>query len=308
MVIGGTGFVGRVLVRMLTQAGYAVTVPSRHAFRHRDMRLWPGVTLCDMTGAANSDLATERSGTVLANLMRDHRVVVNLVGILYEPRHNGEGFAQAHGAWTRLVLSTAAQCGVRHYLHMSALGADAQRGTSFYLRSKGEAEDWAHAFGLAMGLSVTSFRPSVIFGPGDAFMNRFARLAAWMPGVFPLACADALFSPVFVGDVAARLLAGIEEPDTVAGRQIDLCGPRDYPLRALVSYAARVSGHPRLVLGLPDWASRLQARLLEFVPGKPFTRDQYASLQTPSVCPSECARESTRLESVVPLYLSPPPR
>ena len=302
MVLGGTGFVGRVLVRALTQAGYDVTVPSRYAFRHRDMSLWPRVRLCDMASIASSDAATERRDTKLADLMIGHRIVINLVGILHEPNHDGAGFAQAHVAWTQQILAIAAQSGVRQYLHMSALGADAVNGSSFYLRSKGEAEDWAHQFGAEQGIAVTSFRPSVIFGPGDAFMNRFARLAAWMPGLFPLACADARFSPVFVGDVAAQFLAAIGSTQAV-GQRIDLCGPTDYTLGELVECAARVSGHPRWVMRLPDWAARWQARLLEHAPGKPFTRDQYDSLKTPSVCAPDCVRQPTRLERVVPTYL-----
>lgn len=302
MVLGGTGFVGRVLVRALTQAGFTVTVPSRHAFRHRDMTLWPRVRLCDMASHAGSDTANDRAAVTLTDLMPGHRIVINLVGVLHEPRHDGAGFAAAHVSWTQHILTTAAQSGVRQYLHMSALGADAIGGSSFYLRSKGEAEDWAHQFGAEHGIAVTSYRPSVIFGSGDAFLNRFARLAAWMPGLFPLACADARFSPVFVGDVAAQMLGAIGS-DLAAGQRIDLCGPTDYSLRELVEYAARLSGHPRWVLKLPDWAARWQARLMEYAPGKPFTRDQFASLQTLNVCPEGCPRQPTRLERVAPGYL-----
>lgn len=302
LVLGGTGFVGRVLVRALTRAGFSVTVPSRHAFRHRDMNLWPRVRLCDMATQADSDVARARRAITLADLMPGHPIVINLVGILTEPRHNGDGFAQAHLAWTQQILTLAAQCGVRQYLHMSALGADALNGSSFYLRSKGAAADWAHQFGAERGIVVASFRPSVIFGAGDAFLNRFARLAAWMPGLFPLACADARFSPVFVGDVAAQFLAAIGSAQ-VDGQRMDLCGPADYTLRELVEYAARLSGHPRWVLKLPDWAARWQAVLMEHMPGKPFTRDQFDSLQTPSVCPEGCPRQLTRLERVAPGYL-----
>lgn len=305
LVLGGTGFVGRVLVRALTRAGFRVTVPSRHAFRHRDMMLWPRVRLCALSAHEDADAAMDRNTgapVTLADLMPGHRVVINLVGILSEARHDGAGFAEAHLGWTQRILALASECGVRQYLHMSALGADAVNGSSFYLRSKGAAEDWAHAFGAAQDIAVTSYRPSVIFGPGDAFLNRFAGLAAWMPGLFPLACADARFSPVYVGDVAEQFLAVIGSPRS-AGQRIDLCGPADYSLRELVEYAARLSGHSRWVLKLPDWAARMQARLLERLPGKPFTRDQYDSLQTPCVCPADCPRQPTRLERVAPEYL-----
>lgn len=301
MLLGGTGFVGRALAGALSQAGFSVTIPSRHVHRHRDLALTPGVRLIDM-GQGASDMATERASSSWAELMADHSVLINLVGILNEPKHNGVGFEQAHVTFTQTALTAARVAGVSRYLHMSALGADAVQGRSFYLRSKGRAEDWAHTFGEQSGIGVTSFRPSVIFGPQDSFLNRFVQLAALMPGVFPLACADALFAPVFVGDVAAQFMSALDAPARI-GQRIELCGPADYRLRELVAYAAQTAGHPRLILGLPDWASRVQARLLEFVPGKPFTRDNYASLQTPSVCSQGCPRQPTRLEAVAPHYL-----
>lgn len=293
LVFGGTGFVGRALVLALTAAGHEVTLPSRFAFRHRDLKLTPNVRLVEFDPDATDE--------ELIALMQGHQVLVNLVGILNEPRHNGKIFRQVHVKWSRRLIRAAERAGIHRYLHMSALNADPD-GPSYYLRSKGEAEDWVHEFGAEHGIDVTSFRPSVIFGFGDSFLNRFAGLARLMPGVFPLACANARFSPVFVGDVVARFVAALNDPETF-GRRIDLCGPRDYSLRELVTYAARTSGHPRWVIGLPDWLSRLQAFVLEFAPGKPFTRDNYASLQLDSVCTSEGSRQSTALEQIAPGYL-----
>ncbi len=301
MLLGGTGFVGRALAGALSRAGFSVTIPSRHVHRHRDLALHPGIQLIDM-GQAASDMATLRVPPSWAELMKDHSVLINLVGILNEPKHNGLGFEQAHVAFTQTALKAASEAGVPRYLHMSALGADAVKGSSFYLRSKGRAEDWAHEFGTQNSIAVTSFRPSVIFGSHDSFLNRFVQLAALMPGVFPLACADALFAPVFVGDVVVQFMSALDNPAFI-GQRIELCGPVDYRLRDLVAYAAKTAGHPRLILGLPNWASVLQARLLEFAPGKPFTRDNYASLQTPSVCTAGCPRQPTRLETIAPHYL-----
>lgn len=293
LVFGGTGFVGRALVLALTAAGHEVTVPSRFAFRHRDLKLTPNVRLVEFDpDATDEDLIA---------LMRGHQVLVNLVGILNEPRHNGKIFRQVHVKWSRRLIRAAERAGISRYLHMSALNAD-PNGPSYYLRSKGEAEEWVHEFGAEHGIDVTSFRPSVIFGFGDSFLNRFAGLARWLPGVFPLACANARFAPVFVGDVVARFVAALNDPQTF-GRRIDLCGPRDYSLKELVSYAARTSGHPRWVIGLPDWLSRLQAFVLEFAPGKPFTRDNYDSLKLDSVCTGEGARQPTALEQIAPGYL-----
>ncbi len=304
VVLGGTGFVGRHLVRELSRHGYEVVVPSRHADRHRDMALWPSVVLCDMNAPGDSDLATRREAPELAGLLEGADLLVNLIGILNEPRHDGKGFERVHIRLAKAALRAAADAGVPRYLHMSALGADEEKGTSFYQRTKGKAENWVHRFGRKHDIAVTSFRPSVIFGPEDAFLNRFAALARLMPGIFPLACAGARFSPVYVGDVARRFVEAIDDPKTV-GERIDLCGPHDYSLGDLVRYAARTSGHPRWVLGLPDWASRLQARVLEWMPGKPFSRDNYDSMRRANVCSPECPREPTRLEDVAPRYLAP---
>jgi NADH dehydrogenase len=301
VLLGGTGFVGRVLASLLSQQGYSVTIPTRHAARHRDMALMRGVRLIGGTPAA-ADMANDRSEQNWHEVLFEGSILINLIGILNEQRHDGKGFEQAHVHTTQIALEAAAKAGVKRYLHMSALGADANNGSSFYLRSKGKAEDWAHEFGEQHGIAVTSFRPSVIFGPQDSFLNRFARLARLIPGVFPLACADARFAPVYVGDVADQFVAAIMDTSTI-GKRIDLCGPTEYRLRELVAYAAKTSGHPRLVIGLPDWAARLQARVLEWVPGQPFTRDNYDSLQTPSVCAEGCPLQTTRLERIAPGYL-----
>lgn len=302
VLLGGTGFVGRALASLLSQQGFSVTIPTRHAARHRDMALMRGVRLIGGTPAA-ADMANDRRDENWHEVLSEGSILINLIGILNEPRHDGEGFEQAHVHTTQVALKAAAKAGVKRYLHMSALGADANNGSSFYLRSKGKAEDWAHEFGEQHGIEVTSFRPSVIFGPQDSFLNRFARLARLLPGVFPLACADARFAPVYVGDVADQFVAAIAHPSSICKR-IDLCGPAEYRLRELVGYAAKMSGHPRLVVGLPDWIARLQARVLELVPGQPFTRDNYDSLQTPSVCAEGCPLQATRLERIAPGYLT----
>lgn len=294
LVFGGSGFVGRALIRALGEAGYEVTVPSRYAFRHRDLRLLPQVRLVD--------LDVDATETELVEMMRGHATAINLVGVLNEPRHDGRTFRRAHVKWSKKLLRAAARAGVGRYLHMSALRAD-PKGPSFYLQTKGKAERWAHAFGAEHDIAVTSFRPSVIFGPEDAFLNRFAALARWAPLILPLACADARFAPVYVGDVACRFVEAINDPLTW-DKHIDLCGPHDYSLRELVAFAAQASGHPRWVIGLPDWLARFQARAMEFVPGKPFTRDNYVSLQIDSICAPGCPRQPTSLEAVAADYLA----
>ena len=302
VVMGGTGFVGRRLITTLTTAGYAITVPSRQPQKHNDLAHQSHVRVVQLPPGASAESANVAVEAALIDLLKDHEALINLVGVLNEPRHDGNGFEQAHVLFTERILKAASKVGIKRYLHMSALGADASAGASFYQRSKGKAEDWAHSFGAEQGIEVTSFRPSVIFGPGDSFLNRFAQLAKLTPFVFPLACPRARFAPVYVGDVAENYLQALRGPDR-AGQRIDLCGPQEYELRELVEYAARIAGHPRRVVGLPDWVARLQARALEFAPGQPFTRDNYASLQVPNVCSQGCTLQPTRLEDIAPQYL-----
>lgn len=287
LVLGGTGFVGQALVSELLDRGYGVSVASRTPHNHPELSRRQGLSLLQW------------NGSVIDDLLPGHDVLVNLVGILNEPVHNGKTFEKVHVDLTRAILVSAHKAGLKRYLHMSALGAHATAGSSFYQRSKGKAEDLAHAFGYKNGIGVTSFRPSVIFGANDSFLNRFAQLARLMPGIFPLACPQARFSPVYVGDVVRCMADALDNPSSI-GRRIDLCGPQDYTLEEIVRYAAQASGHPRRIVPLPDWLTRLQAHVLEWVPGQPFTRDNYASLQVPNTCPADCPRQPTRLEDVWP--------
>jgi NADH dehydrogenase len=184
---------------------------------------------------------------------------------------------------------------------MSALGADATNGPSFYLRSKGKAEDAVHA----SGLKVTSFRPSVIFGEGDSFLNRFANLMA-IPGPFPLACASARFAPIWVEDVVKCFIHAIGEEHTI-GQRYNLCGPNEYTLEELVRYTARVRGKKKWIVPLGNSLSAIQARVLELVPGKPFSRDNFDSTRYPNVCdgefPAVFGFTPHTLESIAPEYL-----
>lgn len=288
VILGGSGFVGGHLVTALLDRGCRVAIVSRTPQGQHPIQA--GVQWLPFKPDHFSEL------------FKGYCALVNLIGILNEPTHNGRTFEQVHVDLVMQALDAARQAGIDRYLHMSALGADEHKGTSYYQRSKGRAENRVHAYGREHGIQVTSFRPSVIFGPGDSFLNRFAQLARLMPGFFPLACPDARFAPVCVTDVARVMADALNDPATY-DQHIDLCGPADYSLREIVDYTARTAGHPRTVIGLPDWAARLQARLLEYAPGKPFTRDNYQSLQVANVCPPGTPRQPTRLEDIAPTYL-----
>lgn len=295
-ILGGTGFVGHQVLNQLASDGRRIKVLTRRRERHRDLLVLPGVDLVE---------ADIHDGAVLREHFQGCDAVIHLVGILNEKGRDGRGFRAVHVELPRKVVQACRETGVRRILHMSALHADAAQGPSHYLRTKGEGEDLVHA-AAAEGLRVTSFRPSVIFGPKDSFINRFAGLLRFAPFFFPLACPDARFAPVYVGDVARAFALTLEDPRSF-GRRYDLCGPRVYTLKGIVELTARAFGLRRKVVGLNGTLSRLQARLLEFVPGKPFSMDNYLSLQVDSVCREANGLQQLgitpiALEAILPRY------
>jgi NADH dehydrogenase len=297
-LLGGTGFVGRAIAARLANAGHRQRVPTRRQADHRDLLVHPGLVLVEGDVHDPSFLRRQFEGT---------DVVINLVGILNSRDRAGREFERVHAELPGKVAQACEQAGVRRLLHMSALHAT-REAPSLYLRTKAAGEEAAHA--AAPEVRVTSFRPSVIFGPRDGFTNRFAKLLGLAPGVFPLACPDARFQPVYVEDVAQAFVGAIPEHRTF-GRRYDLCGPRVYTLREIVRYIAELRGRQVRILGLNDRLSRLQASLLELAPGKPFSRDNYRSLTVDSVCAEgeNVLRDAfgvtpTALERVAPSWLT----
>jgi len=196
------------------------------------------------------------------------------------------------------VAAACVTAGVRRSLHMSALGASSG-GPSMYLRSKAAGEAAALS---RPSLAVTIFRPSVVFGEGDQFLNLFASLQKVLP-VVAIGGADARFQPVYVEDVAHAFVAALEDRAAI-GRVIELVGPRIYTLRELVQLAGRYSGHPRPVIGLPPALARMQAWFLEHAPGGPLmSRDNLDSMRTDNVASPGTAPMPTAPEDVAPFYL-----
>lgn len=293
-VLGGTGFVGKHLLSRLAKEGHHIRVLTRQREQHRELLVLPTVSLIQ------ADIHNE---SVLKKHFAGQDVIINLVGILNESGHKGKGFQKAHVQLTQKVVQACEANKVKRLLHMSALNASAKKKISHYLLSKGQAEDLIH---IVKTLDVTSFRPSVIFGPGDSFINRFYQLLKLTPFAMPLACPDARFAPIYVGDVVEAFRQSLHNPATI-GQRYDLCGPKEYSLRELVQYTASFLPYHRAVLGLPPWISKLQACLLEYFPGKPFSLDNYNSLKMDSVCkgsfPSAFALKPRTLEEIVPNYL-----
>jgi uncharacterized protein YbjT (DUF2867 family) len=266
VVLGGTGFVGSRLVPALLREGWQVRVPSRNRSARRELTVLPGVEVVD---------ARLHEAAQLDRLLAGADAVVNLVGILNEPGRDGSGFRRAHVDLTRRLLAGCERNGVRRLLQMSALNAG--RGTSHYLRSRGEAE----ALVRDSALDWTIFQPSVIFGPGDGLFMRFASLLSLTP-LLPLARARARFAPVYVGDVVAAFMRALADPATIR-RSYELYGPQVMTLEEIVRYTARHAGMKRIVLPLPDLLGRLQGALFDLIPGKPFSSDNFRSLLVDSV-------------------------
>lgn len=295
-VLGGTGFVGRRLCEYLAAAGHEVRVLTRRRERHRDLLVLPTAQVIE---------ADVHNPAVLKREFQGLDAVVNLVGILNEAGRDGKGFEHAHVELPAKVVQACRQSGVGRLLHMSALHASPD-GPSYYLRSKGRGEQIVHAAGSDT-LQVTSFRPSVIFGPRDSFTNRFAGLLRQVPFAFPLACASARMQPVHVDDVAQAFVSALDRHATF-GKRYNLCGPQVYSLREIVTYLAHQLGLKRYILPLNDTLSYMQATVLQFAPGKPFTPDNYRSLQVASVCeasfPAIFGITPGRFDEIVPTYIS----
>jgi uncharacterized protein YbjT (DUF2867 family) len=271
VVLGGTGFLGTRLVARLIKDGHQVTVLSRDRELHKHLLVLPGLTL------ENCDVYQEAQ---LSERFRGKDVVVNLVGILNERGFGGAGFKRAHTELTQHVLNAARSAGVTRLLQMSALKT-APDAPSYYLRSKGEAEKLIRDQNTA--LDWTIFKPSVMFGPGDSFLNRFAALLAAIPFIFPLARPNARLQPVFVDDVVNAMLHCLH--GGASSRQTyELCGPQVYTLREIVALVAKLTHRRRWIIGLPDFLGSMQAFFMNFVPGRPFSSDNYRSLKVDSVC------------------------
>lgn len=292
-ILGGSGFVGWHLARLLSARGIGCVVPTRDRERaKRELLVLPTVAVIEAGIHRDADLDRALEGA---------DAVVNLVGILHESSR--QTFQQMHAELPARIVEACRRTGVGRYLHMSALCAGLD-GPSRYLRSKGTGE--AHAMEAARaGMAVTVFRPSVIFGRGDSFLSMFARMLRLAP-VIPLGSPNARFQPVWVEDVVRAFADALENRDTF-GKAYELCGPTVYTLRELLYLTGDAIGCRRPIIGLGKTASYLQALAMELSPIKVLTRDNVRSMSVDNVCgcgwPEVFDFRPAPLEAVLPNYL-----
>ena len=305
-VFGGSGFLGHYVVNALARRNYRVRVAVRRPHKAGLLQNYGFV------GQVHSVQANLRYPASVAQAVQGAGAVVNLVGILQPSGAQTFNAVQAEGA--RMVAEAAAAVGAR-VVHVSALGADPSSGSA-YARSKAEGE---LAVRQARGDAIV-LRPSVMFGAGDTFFNRFASLGRMLP-VLPLAGAETRFQPVFAGDVA-NLIARAVEGSVPGGRTYELGGPEIRTLRELVEYTLRVIERKRLIVSMPPALARLQATVMEaldfallgLVPNQfKLTADQVTLLQRDNVVSEAALREGrtlegigiapTAFEAIVPSYL-----
>lgn len=295
LITGGSGFLGSAIARRLAGPDTHIVIPTRDATRAAHLADLPGV---EVVTADIHDPAT------LLRLAESAQVAINLVGVLHSKSGTpwGPDFERAHVALPRALAAACHHAGTARLIHVSALGAD-HYAPSEYQRSKAAGEEAVQDAGPPPAWTI--LRPSVVFGPGDSFLNLFAQLTKFIP-VLPLAGANTRFQPVFVGDVA-EVVAHCLDDESSAGQCFELAGPNTYTLAELVRYVCRLTGRHRLVFGLPEPLAMLQAASMELLPKPPMSRDNVRSLRRDNVAagaPLPFGLSPTALEDIAPGYLA----
>ncbi len=299
-VFGGTGFVGRQVVRSLAKQGWRVRVAARNVGRGYRLRMLGDVGQIEVVQANIRDAAS------VERALDGAEACVNLVGVLWESGR--QGFQSLHAEGARTVAEAAARAGITRFVQMSAIGADAESSAK-YARTKAMGE----AAVRAAIPTATVLRPSIVFGPEDGFFNRFAALSTFTPALPLIGGGETRFQPVFVGDVAAAVAKVLGDPET-AGRTYELGGPSVYSFRDLLQFILRETGRSRVLVPVPWFAATglgLIGDLQAAVPVIPpqLTTDQVESLRADNVVSpgapglGELGIEPKSVEAIAPSYL-----
>lgn len=297
LLLGGSGFIGTYIANRLAQAGVEVTIPTRRRERTKALIIQPNIEMPE------ANIHCEKA---LAELMQGQDAVINLVGILHSRDVQfpySHDFANAHVELPKKIIAACKLAGVGRLVHMSALHAN-PKGPSEYLASKGEGE--ALVMAAKNELKITVFRPSVIFGMGDSFLNMFASVLKKLP-FFPLGFGHARFQPVWAADVADAFVGCLGDESTF-GQAYDLVGPKVYTLRELVDYTARLCGSTARIIPLSEGLSYVQAGLMWLAPNPLMSPDNLRSMQVDSVCDANCKLPAnwkpSALEAIAPTYIA----
>jgi uncharacterized protein YbjT (DUF2867 family) len=293
-VFGGSGFIGRYVVKRLAAAGYVVRVGVRDTEAALFLKPMGRVGQIVPLYSPITDRPAVQRAVDGASL------VVNLVGILAE--HRPGDFRRVHAEGAGIVASAAAAAGASRLVHLSAIGAEVGA-PSLYAKSKGEGE---HAVQVAFP-QATILRPSIVFGPEDHFFNRFGMIAQISP-VMPVISGATKFQPVYVSDVADAAMAALTLA-AAPGQIYELGGPRVWTFRELLAFILKETHRKRWLFDLPPWLAEMQAGILERLPGKLLTRDQLLLLRRDNVVAggapglAELGIIPTPVELVVPSLL-----
>ena len=290
-VLGGSGFVGSAIVAKLDAAGYQVKVLTRRREAAKHLFLLPNVQVEECNVLDYQALNATLRGT---------HAVINLIGILHQSHRLT--FNTMHHQLPAQLAKICADLDIKRLVHMSSLGAE-KDAPSQYLRSKAAGE--ASLLALHDKLNITIFKPSIIFGRDDSFINLFASLIKLMPAIM-LAKPNAKFQPVWVEDVASCFVASLENTDTY-GESYELAGPTVYTFRTLIQAVMNTLHIKRPIIGLSDKLSYVQAFMMELLPIKLMSRDNVRSMEVDSVSaapfPSIFGITPTALEAIIPEYL-----
>jgi uncharacterized protein YbjT (DUF2867 family) len=312
-IVGGTGFLGRYVVKHLAAAGYTIRVIARHpdAGLHLKTSGGPGQIVLE-----SGNLAYPES---LQGKLDYSYAVINLVGILFEAKSalqliagffnldftkgRKQNFIRLHAQGAEKLAQMARDVGAQRFIHVSALAVDKAQG-SHYARSKLLGEKAV----LAAFPEATILRPSVLFGAEDNFFNQFARLASFLP-VMPVIGGHTRFQPVYAGDVAAAIEVCLAQPET-EGKIFELGGPQVYTMREIIEYTLRAAHKKRPLINIPFPLATLKAAFLELLPRPLLTRDQVRLLKTDNVVSAHALTFAnlgiapTAVEMIVPEYLA----
>ena len=294
VIVGGSGFIGSAIANRLCKEGVKVLIPTRRRSRAGHVLLLPNAEVVE---------GNVHDVALLARLFEGADAVVNTVGVLHSRpgKPYGPDFARAHVELPQKIVAACRTAHVPKLIHISALGAYSA-GPSEYQRSKAAGEAAIRTAAPEVGWTI--LRPSVIFGPGDSFLNLFAGLLDVFP-LMPLGGAGACFQPVYVGDVAEVVAESLARPDA-AGQVFEMAGPRVYTLKQLIEYVGDLTGCRRPVIPLPEGLAMLQAAALECLPGPLMSRDNVRSMRVDNVAsgaPQPWGRRPTPLEAIAPTYL-----